>query len=284
MAFDQYFNISQSKMSDQIGHFSVIPTELSIMILEYLGPEIFPMFMTCHFFQDMIRNYFKTQPNVNQFANHVAIQGDLKMLNWLKESGISFGNYFDHEKISKNGHLHVLQWIDTNVKKLKHCNIEFICEAAAKCGHLNILKWCCKEKDWNVRSLAIHSAIKAGQFNIIQWMMKKGVTLPNIFYKLAIAGGQLELVKWAYDRRHNGYEDICMIAIYNGQFEIFKWAVENGVSWDANQKDKYLEKTQKKPRAHVHMIVDTKSDNSRQEKIMIGKTKIREWINQNFSD
>ena len=162
---------------------------------------------------------------------------------------------------AREGHLHVLKWITTEVDALewlKTTNPPWsrrICLAAAGGGHLNVLKWLrANNLPWDTEA-SIGAALYGHQ-EVLKWLRANGYRLISGTCRSAISGGHLESLKWLMgysmgikphelcsleeNLRHSPFKDngqswdeyACEYAAKNGRLEVLKWLRANQCPWD----------------------------------------------------
>ena len=79
-------------------------------------------------------------------------------------------NRYAYELASENGHLHILEWLQSQSYYYKWA--EDTCMYATRYGHLHILQWLytkCSLYEWN-NNICAEIAVNYGHFHILKWL------------------------------------------------------------------------------------------------------------------
>lgn len=158
--------------------------------------------------------------------------GQLDMLKWLREHGISLASHMAMHSAAKGGQLNVLKWLNEN-----NAGIEYVqpSNEAALNGHLHIVKWMIEVYEFPNQiarsrwfSKALNSAITRGNWPMIHYLFEHQ---PNRFLKRgfdnAVKLGDLELVKYLHSNGFESSRDPMVEAAEHGHLDILQWLFEN---------------------------------------------------------
>lgn len=193
-------------------------------------------------------NIFKLVDNQSEFLKACG-NGELDMVA-SSDIDIRMNNNLPMVLACENGHLHVIEWFNSNGIDIG-TEIEIRQEAfrnACKYGHLHIIEWI-----WNLESYEINLqeafqiACENGHLPIVRWLYNKSVELNSpinihaeneYVFQCACWESHLPVVKWLYDKSvelgspiniHVEKDSVFEMACYSKSFKIVKWLYNKSV-------------------------------------------------------
>ncbi|KAI9325023.1 hypothetical protein DFJ73DRAFT_870839 [Zopfochytrium polystomum] len=164
-----------------------------------------------------------------------ALAGRLPVLEWWRENCEAFNLYWEAtEAASRNGHVHVLDWIhkqladqkakhDIYIKGMRQNGIYAACEG----GHVAALDW------WRGKGGKRHQfgrgALKAARFgfvDVLQWCYDHSITFPSrLMAEGASQSGQVAILQWLkeHEMLSSGDERCFCSAAFKGHGNVIRW-------------------------------------------------------------
>jgi len=170
--FDDYLRRNQIEkllIEKSVYLFEYIPTEISIVIMSYMGNiEFVIMAHVCKLWRTIIELFGGHFMPKNQIINHVTKLGYLNIIQWARKNGCGW-NYQACALAALGGHLDILRWMRSNGCKWDYST----CSNAALGGHLEILKWA-RENGCEWDSQTCSNAVLGGHLEILKWARENG--------------------------------------------------------------------------------------------------------------
>ena len=137
----------------------------------------------------------------------------------VKKLYIENHTYKIHVEAAFNGHLHIIEWLNSE----GHINFyDDIVRYACAGGHVNVAEWATAQGGLFCFDWALHWACEHGQLEAAKWCAKQGVDDWDDALECAVSSGNTEIVKFCIE---NGASRMGLISTQN--MEINQLLVEH---------------------------------------------------------
>eukprot|EP00891_Asterochloris_glomerata_P005376 jgi/Astpho2/5376/Aster-05919 len=159
---------------------------------------------------------------------HAALGGRLKVLQWLRQEGISFPPYLQMcHAAARGGNLAVLQRV---LEQGCHWNVQ-TCAGAASGGHLALLQYAHQNGcAWDSSTCA--AAAAGGHLAVLQYAHQNGCAWDSSAWATAAAAGHVAVLQYLHQNGCAWASSTCEYAASGGHLSILKWLRQHGCPWD----------------------------------------------------
>jgi hypothetical protein len=174
-------------------------------------------------------------PKGTQIMSVVARDGNLEMIQWLKEMKCPIDrNTFS--EAARGCHVEVLDELQESYgwPEESYGWPDSTCDAIAFTGRLDILQWALdKGCPWDARCAS--TCARFGHTDMFRWILDERFFINVVdICSNAASGGHLQLLQLAREYDCPWDENTFHCAARSGNFQLIKWARNNGCRWDAN--------------------------------------------------
>jgi hypothetical protein len=177
--------------------------------------------------------------NTASACTHAAIDGNLPMLKWLRESGCAWDARTLEDAI-RLGHLETVKWAtaqrppcpwpSSNLWSNGACDMAIMSRAS---NALELLKWLVTQGCSLDTERSLGTCIIFENSHMLQFLHDSGCTADEGTIARAAEGGDLDVVKWLrVELNCDWNSETCSRAAQKGHLHVLKWAHENGCEWD----------------------------------------------------
>lgn len=164
-------------------------------------------------------------------CSHFIADGSLELLKWSHEMGFYMNRTACSFVAARNGHLHLLEWLETETDS--NWWRRGVIAEAARGGHLNVLEWL-NVRDCGADEWTCVSAARGGHIHVLERLKELGCLLTIFCCSAAARGGHLETLKWLRDNGCRWNADTPEEASRGGHLHVLKWLIRNGFKLDGS--------------------------------------------------
>ena len=156
-----------------MSHLLDLPNEILLLIFDKFNDRKYKSLIISLTSKELVQFISKRWEKYIIISEEIASDGNLHLLQWIKENGCSFDRFVSGYA-AESGNLETLQWL-----KDINCPMDSLTYIYASCGgYLHVLEWLDQNTTISEKtpSKCFSGAAEKGHLEVIKWLKGKGYT------------------------------------------------------------------------------------------------------------